>query len=269
MPWSWHKFQHANEGLSDYDVQGLPLEEHDYEEVDLSRNFFGPVGLRSIVSFVNVQWQLKVLKLYKCGLQDDAAEMLGEFCLEYRQLQELHLSHNQITGRGAVALVTACERSRSLDQVPLWLRLEHNIIAGAAEVLHDLESQHSVCAFHAKWCTVRHCSRRRKLHLPHFANQNCPHSDNDTQYWEASAKHADEYDPADDRVSDQSDVECRGRGLRAWQREPQNRKSRSRSPVGVKVKVLDPHQLLAWQEKLLRRERELDEIERLALDLWR
>ena len=116
-PW---RFLHSNEQLTDADVEGLPQEAH-YEEIDLSRNAFGLKGLSFIASFCRYQWRLRVLKLYKSGLCDRGAEILAQLCLEC-PLNEMHLSHNWITARGAVFLVHAAERGRSSQQQALWLR---------------------------------------------------------------------------------------------------------------------------------------------------
>ncbi|CAE7199505.1 unnamed protein product [Symbiodinium natans] len=266
MPRELRQFKHSNEGLQDEDVRGLPTDERHFDEVDLSRNLFGPSGIQSIMNFALLQRQLTVLKLYRCGLGDACAEILSEFCSSQIVLDQLHLSHNEITEKGAVRLIYACERGRSAEHLPLWLRLEHNFIARPEEVLRQLESQYTICSCPPGRCGTMKCAWRRKVHLPHFITQ-------DVVYWEGKADHRQDVesrpfrgeDLPEDRASDISDLDldCRGRGLRAWHGpDRQSSRERSRSPF---ASALDENQLLAWQEKLLRREKELDELERFAL----
>mmetsp|Transcript_39379 Transcript_39379/g.82054 ORF Transcript_39379/g.82054 Transcript_39379/m.82054 type:complete len:275 (+) Transcript_39379:44-868(+) len=270
MPWQLRQFKHSNEGLRDDDLQGLPVEERDFDEVDLSRNLFGLSGLRRIIDFLQQQRHLRVLKLYRCGLDDEAAELLSKFFLECRSLEEVHLSHNRFTAYGAAFLARALERNRDYSQIPIWLRLEHNAIEKPEKVLADFERHFNACGFHGGKCATKECYWRRKLHLPYFLEQ-------DTVHWDEAAPNefriedkeafipSTRDDDSESRASDDSELDCRGRGLRAWHHAEPERQvchGRSRSPF---ARALDAHQLLAWQEKLLRRERELDELERLAM----
>ncbi|CAE6962237.1 unnamed protein product [Symbiodinium sp. CCMP2456] len=271
MPWEARQFKRSNEGLTDEDLRGLPVEERDFDEVDLSRNLFGLSGLRSIIYFLRQQRHLRVLKLYRCGLDDESAELLSRFCLECGTLEEVHLSHNRFTAYGAAFLARALERNRNFSQIPIWLRLEHNAIEKPEKVLADFEKHFNACGFHGGRCGTKECYWRRKLHLPHFLEQDVAHWDEAApngfrlEDKEALIPPSHDEEDSDSRASDNSELDCRGRGLRAWHRAEPERQvchERSRSPF---ARALDAHQLLAWQEKLLRRERELDELERLAM----
>ncbi|CAE7439622.1 unnamed protein product, partial [Symbiodinium necroappetens] len=147
-------------------------------------------------------------------------------------------------------------------------------------VLADFEKHFNACGFHGGRCGTKECYWRRKLHLPHFLEQDAAHWDEAAPNGfrlEAGPTKAKEFEDkaalippsrdedSDSRASDNSELDCRGRGLRAWHHAEPERQAcheRSRSPF---ARALDAQQLLAWQEKLLRRERELDELERLAM----
>eukprot|EP00435_Cladocopium_sp_Y103_P004601 s5207_g1.t1 len=172
MPWPQRRFRHAAEQLQDEDVRGLP-EDQDFEEVDLSRNSFSIYGFLSITKFCRAQSQLRILKLFKCGLCDQAAHLVSLVVLENpHYLEEVHLSHNVLTEIGAVSIIRAAERNRVRGNEPLWLRLERNHIKNADEVLSELEKTSHICGFYPKkGCRARHCPARNIIHLPYFTNQ--------------------------------------------------------------------------------------------------
>lgn len=172
MPWPQRRFRHAAEQLQDEDVRGLP-EDQDFEEVDLSRNSFSIYGFLSITKFCRAQSQLRILKLFKCGLCDQAAHLVSLVVLENpHYLEEVHLSHNVLTEIGAVSIIRAAERNRVRGNEPLWLRLERNNIKNAGEVLSELEKTSHICGFYPKkGCRARHCPGRNIIHLPYFINQ--------------------------------------------------------------------------------------------------
>jgi len=172
MHFPQRRFCHAGEKLQDNDVQGLPKEK-DFEEVDLSRNSFSVNGFHSICKFCRLQSNLRILKLFKCGLCDRSADLVASIALENpHNLEEMHLSHNLLTATGAVSIIRAVEQSRGADDEALWLRLERNQIKNASEILVDFEKRGSVCAYRNKWCKHRYCAERRKIHLPYFIHQN-------------------------------------------------------------------------------------------------
>ena len=171
MHFPQRRFCRAGEKLQDNDVEGLP-KENDFDEVDLSRNSFSVNGFHSICEFCRLQSNLRILKLFKCGLCDRSAHLVASIALENpHNLEEMHLSHNLLTATGAVSIISAVEQSRGAAEA-LWLRLERNQIKNANEILVDLENRGSVCSFRNKRCKHRYCAERRKIHLPYFIHQN-------------------------------------------------------------------------------------------------
>ncbi|CAE7640007.1 unnamed protein product [Symbiodinium sp. CCMP2592] len=120
--------------------------------VDFSGNNIGDRGCHGILSLL---FQLRIaadkLKLHKNLLGRAAAQTLMHFLGRTEHpLNELHLSHNYITREGAVDILkgvawnprypgTLRDSVGRLKYVPLWLRLESNMISDAEGLLIQAE----------------------------------------------------------------------------------------------------------------------------------
>eukprot|EP00930_Biecheleria_cincta_P057166 TRINITY_DN43139_c0_g1_i1.p1 TRINITY_DN43139_c0_g1~~TRINITY_DN43139_c0_g1_i1.p1 ORF type:complete len:625 (-),score=101.72 TRINITY_DN43139_c0_g1_i1:283-2157(-) len=145
-----------------------------FESVDFSMNALTAKGLQRVVDICRRCNKLRILKLYKNQLGDDAALVLSTVFKHCPSLQEIHASHNGFTAEGAETIIRAAERHRPESSMPLWLRLEQNHIANPGEVfLHLLEHcKLSICARKDRdACTNRNCAFFKKVHLPHFELQ--------------------------------------------------------------------------------------------------
>jgi hypothetical protein len=127
-------------------------------------NFFGDAAIRNFLvrfrawsapgSPLTHLWVHR-LRLHMNRLSDDACDALATFLCEMPAAYlpgELHLSHNRISSAGALALVAAAAkryprapRSPDAPPIPLWLRLEHNVV-NAGEV------RRRAAGVGARWC---------------------------------------------------------------------------------------------------------------------
>lgn len=168
------KLDFAKRFFTDEDLEELPVREgvYPYEEVDFSQNKLSASGLRTVLGLCLRCENLRILKLFKNDIDDNGAEALADFVRKCRSVEEMHLSHNRLTERGVVALVTAAEKSRPRGANPLWLRLEQNEVADPDQVFQKLQWYLSVCARKDQQrCTVRDCVNGCKVHLPYFQHQ--------------------------------------------------------------------------------------------------
>eukprot|EP00931_Biecheleriopsis_adriatica_P035299 TRINITY_DN20311_c0_g1_i2.p1 TRINITY_DN20311_c0_g1~~TRINITY_DN20311_c0_g1_i2.p1 ORF type:complete len:542 (-),score=120.98 TRINITY_DN20311_c0_g1_i2:139-1764(-) len=143
-----------------------------YEEVDLSMNNLSSRHMTALLDILRRCPKLRILKLFKNALDDAGAKALAELFHIWPGIEEMHLSHNQFTAAGADALVMAAEESRPDNVSPLWLRLEQNCIADPENEFDKLQQTCSVCQReNERFCTVRYCCNKSKVHLPHFVKQ--------------------------------------------------------------------------------------------------
>lgn len=101
--------------------------------MNFSRNAIGDRGMRAIMRvMVSREIPVASLKLFKNRLGDGAAKAVAELLAKGRQPREVHVSHNRITGVGAVALLRAAStpsrKGSSWGSQPLWMRIENNCI---------------------------------------------------------------------------------------------------------------------------------------------
>lgn len=142
----------------------LPYEEVDFSMTNLTSSVFG-----AVIEICKRCPELRVLKLFKNRLDDTAADLLCDLFHKVTGIHEIHLSHNLITAVGARKIVAAGEETRRPSAAPLWVRLEHNQIADATELLEELKETMSVCErVDERSCTVRVCCRGCKVHVPYF-----------------------------------------------------------------------------------------------------
>eukprot|EP00746_Dinoflagellata_sp_MGD_P086643 gnl/MRDRNA2_/MRDRNA2_34315_c0_seq1.p1 gnl/MRDRNA2_/MRDRNA2_34315_c0~~gnl/MRDRNA2_/MRDRNA2_34315_c0_seq1.p1 ORF type:complete len:712 (-),score=132.37 gnl/MRDRNA2_/MRDRNA2_34315_c0_seq1:157-2292(-) len=111
-----------------------------YSTIDLSENAIGNKGLVAIVNVLErYEVQVKCLKLYKNRIGDEGATRLAELIkVQVEPMEELHLSHNLLTGLTLVTLCLAFHRhkyqaypyrGRQNVFLPCWVRLEYNYIS--------------------------------------------------------------------------------------------------------------------------------------------
>eukprot|EP00930_Biecheleria_cincta_P032964 TRINITY_DN22829_c0_g1_i1.p1 TRINITY_DN22829_c0_g1~~TRINITY_DN22829_c0_g1_i1.p1 ORF type:complete len:450 (+),score=72.09 TRINITY_DN22829_c0_g1_i1:23-1351(+) len=106
------------------------------QTLDLSNNKLTGVGLaRALKAFIYLGIPVLVLKLHKNSIDDAGMDAIAELVsASSSAVQEIHLSHNQVTSEGTCRLLAAVQKSGRYpcklkkDVAPLWLRLEHNRI---------------------------------------------------------------------------------------------------------------------------------------------
>lgn len=193
------KLDYQGRAFSDSDLQELPLKDvaYPYEEVNFSQNRLSAEGLRKVLELCSRCERLRILKLYKNDINDDAAQALSRFIRTCYSLEELHLSHNRFTERGVEMLVKAAQEARyEVDGgAPMWMRLEQNEVLNPDQVLGDLQHRYSVCSKRNRTkCSNRFCMHNCKVHLPHFHFQRDEygHANNEgprKRKWEAQETH--------------------------------------------------------------------------------
>jgi len=186
---------HARSKLTDDDLPNLGLnqESTDYEEVDISQNLLTSRGLKTVVKFCCRCTNLRIFKAYKNEIDDTGAYQLAKLLEKCTYMEEVHLSHNRLTAKGVKVIVQAAEQSRARSMSPLWLRLEQNQVSGATELLRYLCTEYSVCGRgDERNCTSRHCSWKRKVHVPflYMQREDWKEETSSSKYWQ----HAEHYD---------------------------------------------------------------------------
>lgn len=166
-----HLLSYAKRNLADGDIASLALGQKstEYEEVDFSQNDLTSDGIRDVMDFCCRCRNLRVVKMYKNRICDDGAEWFAKLVHHAQHLEEIHISHNQLSIAGVKCIIRAAERSRAAGARPLWLRMEQNEVENPDGALRELEAKWSVCGRgDERWCTTRSCCWRRKVHLPFF-----------------------------------------------------------------------------------------------------
>ena len=161
------KVTYARCGLRDLDAIELPQVSNrgSVTEVDFSQNCLTKLGVRQVVEFCSSCDRLEVLKLFRCGLPDEAAPAVAGFLLQHARVKAVHLSHNLFTATGAALLVGAAANAERGKGDVIWLRLERNSIASPASFLRSAEARWSVCPRSAG-CTQHTCLFGNRVHLP-------------------------------------------------------------------------------------------------------
>jgi hypothetical protein len=163
---------------------------------DVSSNILDDNAIAKLVGFCRqhaAYLSIKSLKLYQNHIGDAGALALADLIAreDGPTFHELHLSHNRLTTKGALGLLTSlanCSRypygkHQDRRSTPLWLRLEHNFIC-AGDCLSLLEQlKLPVCHVASKGaiCTPSNCKTdNAKLHLVYL----------NFQYWNESLESA-------------------------------------------------------------------------------
>jgi len=141
------KVEQENEGISDDSVRSwiaaLRKELGGWSKkvycssLNLSHNDLSDYGVQEIMNFlIQERIPVQMIKLFKNWISDDGVRAIGELIKKSPDpvVQEIHLSHNCITSRGALAIFEVMRDSgrypcsRGKEGSPLWLRMENNQI---------------------------------------------------------------------------------------------------------------------------------------------
>jgi len=165
---------YSKQRLTDADIASLKLSQEStaYEEVDFSQNKLSSASLHAIVTLCSRCSNFRVLKVYKNDIDDSGADELAWLFEQCQTLEEVHLSHNRLTARGAKTLASAADWWRKETGSPLWLRMEQNLVASPTQLLRSFENTLSICGREdERRCTTRHCCWKKKVHMPFFCLQ--------------------------------------------------------------------------------------------------
>eukprot|EP00929_Paragymnodinium_shiwhaense_P004718 TRINITY_DN10584_c0_g1_i2.p1 TRINITY_DN10584_c0_g1~~TRINITY_DN10584_c0_g1_i2.p1 ORF type:complete len:935 (-),score=259.96 TRINITY_DN10584_c0_g1_i2:66-2870(-) len=153
----------------------------EFQELDLSENLLSWRCCKSVVDVGLQCTDLRVVKLFRNQLSDQAVGPLCRLVEHCRSLEQLHLSYNRFTSKGASDIILAVQKGRAPRRAEegsrfktLWLRLEYNRIQKPTELLQELREDKKVdfCeARDALKCGPRTCKRCSLVHLPYFSKQ--------------------------------------------------------------------------------------------------
>lgn len=125
-----------------------------FANVDLSENAISDKGLTAVLDALSRgSVTCRCLKLHKNRISEGGGARLAEMIKTQREtVEELHLSHNQLTAKSLVQICMAIQKNdnypakneRSWQFVPCWLRMEQNLIAKPLELLDLLRREGSV-----------------------------------------------------------------------------------------------------------------------------
>lgn len=113
-----------------------------WANIDLSENSVGDKGLVALLSVLERNAiQVKCLKLYKNRIGDEGGLRLVQLISEQMEpMEEVHLSHNALTGVTLVSLCLAIHRhkyqayplrGKQGAYIPIWVRMEYNSISNS------------------------------------------------------------------------------------------------------------------------------------------
>ncbi|CAE8587749.1 unnamed protein product, partial [Polarella glacialis] len=113
-------------------VQNFPYVRKSGAYVDLSDNQIGTEGLDKLFRVLrDHRVPCVVMKAYRNGLDDGIVDTIIEYLYtqpEAFPMHGIHISHNNITDKGAFRLIRAAAQCghypRLTSRLPLWLRLE-------------------------------------------------------------------------------------------------------------------------------------------------
>eukprot|EP00435_Cladocopium_sp_Y103_P031378 s1968_g7.t3 len=111
-------------------------------ELDASENELTDEAGARLISGLQRPFRLRVLKLHKNKVGDDTCAELANL-VWHQAKAEIHLSHNEVQQRGLTAILAALAmhpekaypRETPCEDVPCWVRLEHNRVSHVEYVL--------------------------------------------------------------------------------------------------------------------------------------
>lgn len=149
-----------------------------FRDVDFSNNQLTATGLSRVVDLcVLCRPSLRVVQLSRNKLDDDALKPLLHLIKTADDLQQLHLSKNELTAKCAKEIIIAvhAQRSAGTRREPLWLTLDENKIDNVDDMLDELYDDEKVdfCEVESRSCSSKGCKHRdRTVHLPEVHKQN-------------------------------------------------------------------------------------------------
>jgi len=163
-------------------VQNFPYVKKSGAYVDLSDNAIGPDGLDKLFRVLrDHSVPCVVMKAYRNLLTDNIVDTIVEYLYtqpEAFPMHGIHISHNNITDKGAFRLIRAAalcgHYPRLTSRLPLWLRLEANHIENPHKIITDcLAGEFNVCLMGDGLCSRPDCNHYSHVHvqLPYFYNQ--------------------------------------------------------------------------------------------------
>ena len=101
-------------------AEGLCRSSCTLEELNISGNRIGFDGCEAITAALRLKGSpLRILRLAKCGIRDEAAKSIAESLRENTSLEQLYIGFNKITDEGARYLATALQRNTTLAELCL------------------------------------------------------------------------------------------------------------------------------------------------------
>lgn len=163
-------------------VQNFPYVKLSGAYVDLSDNVIGPDGLDKLFRVLrDHQVPCVVMKAYRNVLNDSIVDTFVEYLYtqpESFPMHGIHISHNNISDKGAFRLIRAAalcgHYPRFTSRLPLWLRLESNDIENPQKIITDcLAENFNVCLMGNGLCSRPNCNHYSQVHvqLPYFFHQ--------------------------------------------------------------------------------------------------
>lgn len=141
-------------------------------------------GLQSICHTREGPFRLRVLKLHKNKVGDDTCVQLASLVWhQVKAVEEIHLSHNEVQQKGATALLAALAmhpekaypRETPCEDVPCWVRLEHNQVSHVEYILELLGQEPAKLRFcmaprreKGASCTSFRCQESRNVAHVHL-----------------------------------------------------------------------------------------------------
>lgn len=166
-------------------VSNFPYVRKSGAYVDLSDNLIGPDGLDKLFRVLrDHRVPCVVIKAFRNLLDDSIVDTLVEYLYtqpEAFPMHGIHMSHNNITDKGAFRLIQAAAQCghypRLTSRLPLWLRLECNSVLNPQKVVTDCNMEKfNVCLMGNGTCSRPDCNHYSGVHvqLPYFFHQQTP-----------------------------------------------------------------------------------------------
>lgn len=135
------------------DAGGPPAGGEVSANIELAENVIGNAGLIAVLaSLERNKVSCKCMKLYKNRIGDEGGIRLADVVRRQPSaFEELHLSHNMLTGRTLIAICMALGKhegyplvGRNRLYIPCWLRMEYNHIGRPQDVVELLRREGEV-----------------------------------------------------------------------------------------------------------------------------
>jgi len=163
-------------------VNNFPYVRKSGATVDLSDNLIGPKGLDRLFAVLrDHRVPCVTIKCFRNLLDDAIVDTLVEYLYtqpEAFPMHGIHMSHNQITEKGALRLINAAENCghypRKLTKLPLWLRIENNFVREPMALVRECQKKGvRMCLMKDGLCSSPDCDHYKNIavQLPYFFHQ--------------------------------------------------------------------------------------------------